>query len=268
VRELWARAIYGLDSWRDPARLARVAFWLAVIFLYALFAWSDQREQASGLASGLSALQAGASAALLLASAYWLAARVPLHTPPAWLLHACASLTLAVVCAAALQRGAAASAAMTSRIAGAAGLYWLFIGVRWAHAALAGPEPAPAEQLTLDLVRAPTGAEQHRERFVVQRRGREVVVPARDVNWIQAAGHDVVLHLGPESYRVRESMQDVEHSLDPRSFVRVHRSRIVNLDRIRAIYPWAYGDFRILMQDGSVVNFSRRYRSRLEELIG
>jgi DNA-binding LytR/AlgR family response regulator len=214
------------------------------------------------------ALQAGASAVLLLASAYWLSARVPLQTPLAWILHACASVALAVLCGAALQRSVGASAAMISRIAAAAGLYWLFIGVRWAHASLSGPETVPAEQLALDLVRAPTGAEQHRERFVVQRRGREIVVPAHDVNWIQAAGHDVVLHLGPESYRVRESMQAIEQSLDPRSFVRVHRSRIVNLDRIRAIYPWAYGDFRILMQDGSVVNFSRRYRSRLDELVG
>ena len=102
----------------------------------------------------------------------------------------------------------------------------------------------------------------------MRRRGRDIVVPAREVNWIQAAGHEVVLHLGAASYRLRESMQAVEHSLDPGSFVRVHRSRIVNLDRIRGIYPWAYGDFRILMQDGTIVNFSRRYRGRLEELLG
>ena len=75
------------------------------------------------------------------------------------------------------------------------------------------------------------------------------------------------LHLGASSYRVRESMQSVELSLDPSSFVRVHRSRIVNLDRIRAIHPWAYGDSRIVMQDGTIVNFSRHYRARLEELL-
>ena len=268
MRELWAQAMYAVESWREPQRLLRAAWWLVVLALYVLFGWSVQPADATGMAAFVPALRDGAHAALVLACAWWLASRVPLRTPLAGLIHVCASVALGLVFAVATQRGVLLSGATSELITATVGLYWLFLGVRRAYASLRGTEDAPAQQLAFDLVRAPTGAEQHRERFVVHRRGREVVVPARDVDWIQAAGRNVVLHLGPESYRVHESMQSVEQSLDPRSFVRVHRSRIVNLDRIRAIYPWAYGDFRILMQDGSVVNFSRRYRSRLEELIG
>ena len=268
MRELWAQALYALESWREPLRLAHAGYWLAVLVLYALLAWTVQSDDAAGTARLRLTLADVAAAAVLLASACWLSAQVPLRTPLAWLVHACASLILAALYAAVLQFATLRSDMATSHIAGAAGLYWLFLGVRWAYGSLRGPEPEAAVQLALDLVRLPAGMEQHREDFVVHRGGREVVVPARDVDWIQAAGHEVVLHLGRDSYRLRESMQTVEQSLDPHSFVRVHRSRIVNLDRIRAIYPWAYGDFRILMQDGSIVNFSRLYRSRLEELIG
>jgi len=268
VRELWAQAMYALESWREPQRLAPAAYWLVVLVLYVLFAWSAQPVDGAGMTTLVPALREGAHAAVALACAWWLASRVPLRTPLACLIHVCAGVALGLAFAVAMQRGVVLSGATSDLIAATVGLYGLFLGVRWAASALRGPEETPAQQLAFDLVRAPAGAEQHRERFVVRRRGREVVVPARDVDWIQAAGRNVVLHLGPESYRVHESMQAVEQSLDPRSFVRVHRSRIVNLDRIRAIYPWASGDFRILMQDGSVVNFSRRYRSRLEELIG
>ena len=266
MRELWAQALYRMEAWREPVHVAETGFWVTVLVLYALVASSLGARGVIGLpdpgVAGRELLIAGA----LLAAVFLLPRQIAFGGASAWLLHAVASLGLSAVLATATHRSASVRS-LTVEIVGYAGIYWLFVGVRWAYGILRGPEPQASEQLAFDLVRAHDGTENHRERFVVQRRGREVVVPASDVNWIQAAGREVVLHLGERSYRLRESMQSVEQSLDPRAFVRVHRSRIVNLDRIREIYPWAYGDFRIVMRDGTIVNFSRRYRSRLEELM-
>jgi hypothetical protein len=268
VRELWARALYRLEDLREPVRLAQAGFWLAVLWLYALVQWSVPAPEGIA-ASGPGAIAREVCAiGLLLPLVFRLAKRVPLSGPLPLLVHGLASLGFALLVGAAALGGALRADTLAAKLAGPIGVYAFLLVVRWTYGRLCGAEPEQAEQLSLDLVRAPAGGAGHRERFVVRRRGREVIVPAREVNWIQAAGREVVLHLGRESYRLRESMQAVEQSLDPRSFVRVHRSRIVNLDRIREIYPWAYGDFRIVMQDGTVVNFSRVYRSRLEEMTG
>jgi LytTr DNA-binding domain len=269
VRELWARALDLFESWREPMHLAETGFWVGVLGLYALIAASLRGRGVIGLPNPDIALRELACATLLLGGAFLLARRIMLHgASVAWSVQVGASIGLSLLVAFVFQREHVTGLDLATRVVGYVGLYWLFLGVRWAYHSLRGPQPRTSEQLALDLVRAPSGADTHRARFVVQRRGREVVVPTSDVNWIQAAGREVVLHLGSQSYRLRESMQSVEQSLDPRAFVRVHRSRIVNLDRIREIYPWAYGDFRIVMRDGAVVNFSRHYRSRLEELMG
>jgi hypothetical protein len=260
-----------MESWREPAHLAEAGFWLIVLGLYALLASSLRARGAIAtvaLPDSSIAAREILSATLLLACAFLLPRLVPVQRVTGWALHAAASLGLGFVFAMIARSGAGSARALVTEIVGYAGIYWLFLGVRWAYGVLRGPEAQETGQLALDLVRAPMDKETHRERFVVRRRGREIVVPASEVNWIQAAGREVVLHLGAESFRLRESMQSVEQSLDPSSFVRVHRSRIVNLDRIREIYPWAYGDFRIVMRDGAIVNFSRHYRSRLEELMG
>ncbi|MGH8184792.1 MAG: LytTR family DNA-binding domain-containing protein, partial [Rhodanobacteraceae bacterium] len=62
------------------------------------------------------------------------------------------------------------------------------------------------------------------------------------------------------------SLSGLSRWLDDRRFVRIHRSQVVNIDHVREIQPWDHGDYRVLLKDGSVVNFSRRYRARLEQL--
>jgi DNA-binding LytR/AlgR family response regulator len=256
--------LYRLQGWRDPERLAALAFWLALLVLLGVIETSGFRVPALAVRSW-SIVRELCAAALLLPLVLAGFRRVPPVSGASALAHGAASIAFGLLVYAAA--GGVAGPLNVDRLNGAVALYWILLAARWCHLSLRGPELQRAEQLSLDLVRAPSAASSHRERFVVRRRGREVVVPAGEINWIQAAGHDVVLHLGGASYRLRESMQSVEQSLDPSSFVRVHRSRIVNLDRVRDIRPWAWGDFRIVMQDGSVVNFSRRYRDRLEELL-
>jgi hypothetical protein len=104
------------------------------------------------------------------------------------------------------------------------------------------------------------------QRLVVRKLNREFILNVADIEHIDAAGNYVTLHKDGKSYSLRESLASLEKKLDQEHFVRVHRSHIVNLNHIREIQPWDNGDYRILMQDGSVLNFSRRYRSRLDHL--
>jgi hypothetical protein len=103
-------------------------------------------------------------------------------------------------------------------------------------------------------------------RLVVRKRNREFILNLVDIDRIEADGNYVTLYVNGDSYPLRESLIRLEARLDPRHFARVHRGHIVNLDRIREIQPWDNGDYRIVLKDGSFVNFSRRYRRQLEHL--
>jgi hypothetical protein len=112
------------------------------------------------------------------------------------------------------------------------------------------PEPPPPPVTPLD-------------RFAVRKKGKEIVLAAGDIAWIEAAGNYAVLHVGGATYEVRSSLTKLEGELDPRRFVRVHKSYMVNIARVREVEPWMSGDWRIRM-DGAEVSLSRRYRDRFE----
>ena len=102
-------------------------------------------------------------------------------------------------------------------------------------------------------------------RLVVKKLNREFILNTADIDRIDADGNYVAIHAQGQLWPLRESLSSLERKLDPNRFVRVHRRHIVNLDRVREIQPWDSGDYRILLADGSFVNFSRRYRSRLPQ---
>lgn len=104
------------------------------------------------------------------------------------------------------------------------------------------------------------------ERLVVKKLNREFILNAADIDRIDADGNYVTIHAQGATWPLRESLAALERKLDSKRFARVHRGHIVNLDRIREIQPWDSGDYRIVLADGSHVNFSRRYRSRLPQL--
>jgi len=112
----------------------------------------------------------------------------------------------------------------------------------------------------------PVAAAAPLNRLIVRKRNREFILDAADIDRIDADGNYVVVHSGGESYRVRDSLEALAKRLGEQRFVRVHRAHVVNIDRIREIQPWDHGDYRIVLKDGSFVNFSRRYRSRLQYL--
>ncbi len=105
------------------------------------------------------------------------------------------------------------------------------------------------------------------ERFTVRKRGgSEVLVEMADIDQIEASGNYAILHVGGETFEIRSSLAKLEGELDPKRFVRVHKSHVVNIARVAEVTPWVSGDWRIRLQDGAEVNLSRRYRQRFEAL--
>jgi hypothetical protein len=105
------------------------------------------------------------------------------------------------------------------------------------------------------------------ERLVVRKLNREYIIAVGDVDRVEADGNYVNVYAQGAAYPRRESLAALEKRLDGRRFVRVHRGHLVNVDRIREIQPWDHGDYRIVLQDGTCVNLSRRYRARLQHLL-
>ena len=126
------------------------------------------------------------------------------------------------------------------------------------------PAQPPAEAALPSTAFPPGGPT---ERIAVRKRGgSEVLVEMADIDWIEAAGNYAILHVGGETYEIRSSLTKLEGELDPRRFVRVHKSHVVNIARVAEVTPWVSGDWRIRLQDGAEINLSRRYRQRFEAL--
>ena len=106
----------------------------------------------------------------------------------------------------------------------------------------------------------------HARRFLVRGRERTVVVDAADVDWIEAADYYATLHAGGKAHLIRETLTDLAERLDPERFVRVHRSAIVNLDRVREIHPLFRGDAELVLAGGARVRMSRTRRAEFNRL--
>jgi hypothetical protein len=106
------------------------------------------------------------------------------------------------------------------------------------------------------------------ERFLVRKLGRDFLVAAADIEWLQAAGNYVNLRVRGHDYPLRSTIAGVEAKLDPQRFARVHRSYLVNLDHVVSIEPLESGDARLYLKDATVLPCSRRYRSELRDRVG
>ncbi len=106
------------------------------------------------------------------------------------------------------------------------------------------------------------------ERVVVKSAGEVCFVKISDIDWIEAADYYACLHVGPRSHLLRRSLSELESELDPNRFCRVHRSGIVNLDRVRSLRLHEDGEYEVLLETGARVRLSRRYRKPLEERLG
>ncbi|HEY0179523.1 MAG TPA: LytTR family DNA-binding domain-containing protein, partial [Dokdonella sp.] len=100
-------------------------------------------------------------------------------------------------------------------------------------------------------------------RLVVHERGRSLIVPVATVQRLSAAGNYVEIHAGERRYLIRATLSRFAQRLDRGEFLRVHRSHLVRADFIAEIAPWAHGDLRLRLRDGSELMLSRRYRDLL-----
>ena len=109
-------------------------------------------------------------------------------------------------------------------------------------------------------------AARYARRFLVRVREKVVVVRTEDIDWIEAADYYASIHAGASSYLLRETMAELERRLDPERFFRVHRSAIVNLDRVREVHPLFRGDCTLVLSNGTQVKLSRTRREEFERL--
>jgi len=128
-------------------------------------------------------------------------------------------------------------------------------------------DPALDRRL-LELLQTVRAGRSPGERLVVKTAGRVCFVPIEEIDWIEAAGNYVRLHAGKDDHLLRESMSGMESKLGSGRFVRIHRSAIVNLERIRELQPAFHGDYAVILRDGTELTLSRGYRERLEESLG
>ncbi|HEX8267034.1 MAG TPA: LytTR family DNA-binding domain-containing protein [Pyrinomonadaceae bacterium] len=111
-------------------------------------------------------------------------------------------------------------------------------------------------------------AKKYLERIVVKNSGRVFFIKTEEIDWIEAAGNYLKLHVGRDAHLIRETMQSIEAKLDPEKFFRIHRSTLVQIDRIKELHPLFGGDYAVILRNGTELNLSRNYRERLPELFG
>ncbi|HEY0545030.1 MAG TPA: LytTR family DNA-binding domain-containing protein [Pyrinomonadaceae bacterium] len=106
------------------------------------------------------------------------------------------------------------------------------------------------------------------ERLVIKNGGRVFFLEANEVNWIEAEGNYVRLHTDKKAHLLRETISSLEEQLDPKKFLRVHRSTIVRIDSIRELQPWFHGEYHIILHNGTKLTLSRNYREQLQGVLG
>lgn len=111
---------------------------------------------------------------------------------------------------------------------------------------------------------APAGA----PRIMVKAGGRIHFVRTADIDWCEAAGNYVRMHAGPQVYMVRETMSHLESQLDRQQFMRIHRSTLVNVDRIKEMQSSFNGEYLVLLRDGTRLTLSRGYRDAMHARLG
>jgi two-component system, LytTR family, response regulator len=117
---------------------------------------------------------------------------------------------------------------------------------------LAPAQPTPSKPLAV-------------ERLLVRSTGRVHFVRTSDIDWCEAAGNYVRLHVGEEAHLFRETMNGLESKLDPQQFVRIHRSTIVNIDRIHELRSSPNGEYALFLSTGAKLTLSRGYREGFQE---
>lgn len=108
----------------------------------------------------------------------------------------------------------------------------------------------------------------NQDRILIRAEGRFIFLKTEEIDWIQAKANYVCIHAGGASYLYRHTISSLERHLDPTRFLRIHRSTIVNIDKVREMRPWPTGEYVVFMRCGKELTLSRGYRARLPFFIG
>jgi len=126
---------------------------------------------------------------------------------------------------------------------------------------------APGTESVARTVLEMLRTERRRSRIVVRSERRLLFLRQDEIDWVEAAGNYVRLHVRGTPHVLRQSMKNMETRLDSETFVRIHRSTIVNVDRIRELQPWLHGEYVVILDDGTRLSASRVFSDRLDALI-
>jgi two-component system LytT family response regulator len=137
-----------------------------------------------------------------------------------------------------------------------------------ARAQLQGKETAALNQRLAALLEQLHGEKQPLERVVVKESGRIFFLKAEEIDWVEAAENYVNIHAGKASHLLRETMSRLETRLDPTRFVRIHRSAIINIERLQELQPLFHGDYTVILNDGTKLTLSRGYKEKFQERLG
>ena len=117
-----------------------------------------------------------------------------------------------------------------------------------------------------ESARAP--APSYLDRLVVKSGGKVTLLPVGEIEWIDAEGDYVRIHVGKTWHLLRETMKNLEDQLDAARFVRIHRSTIVNLEKVKELQPFFRGEYVVVLHNGTTLKLSRGYRDNLEARLG
>jgi two-component system, LytTR family, response regulator len=113
-----------------------------------------------------------------------------------------------------------------------------------------------------------TTSEKPLERIAIKSAGKVAIVRTREIDWIEGDGNYARLHVGRGTHLLRQTLKSLADQLDPDVFVRIHHSRIVNVERVRELRPWSHGDYLVVLDDGSKLPSSRSYSANLRRAFG
>ncbi|HEV8355950.1 MAG TPA: LytTR family DNA-binding domain-containing protein [Gemmatimonadales bacterium] len=114
----------------------------------------------------------------------------------------------------------------------------------------------------------PPASGRYLRRLVIKSGGRVSVLNVREIDWVEAEGDYLKIHAGKAWHLLRETMKSLEQQLEPARFVRIHRSTIVNVERIKELQPFFRGEYHVILQDGTSLKLSRGYKQHLEAALG
>jgi two-component system, LytTR family, response regulator len=106
------------------------------------------------------------------------------------------------------------------------------------------------------------------QRLMVGTEGRFILVATNDIHWVEAEGNYIRIHHGQTSVLLRKTISSLETNLDPGKFLRISRSVIVNLDRVRELQRESHGEFRVILEGGMQLALSRHFRKHLDRVVG